>query len=96
MASQLFSSKNNRKIVMVKRKCTTKESFLKEVLEHIHLKLSQSPLSSKKIPEIARHFLDVGKFDTLDLHFLSIDYKNKNPSSTSTTEFLSFCFSGDE
>ena len=40
MASQLITSKNN---VTVKRKCTPKGSHLKEVLEHINLKLSQSP-----------------------------------------------------
>ena len=81
----------SRKKNVVSRKCTPTGSFLKEVIEHIDLKLSENPTSSLKIPEIARHFLDIGKFDKLDLHCLSIDFKNKNPSSKSTTEFLYFC-----
>lgn len=81
----------SRKKNVVNRKCTPKGSFLKEVFDHIDLKLSQNPTSSFKIPEIARHFLDIGKCDKVYLHCLSIDFKNKNPSSTSITEFLSFC-----
>jgi hypothetical protein len=91
-ASQLTTS---RKKNVVNRKCTPKGSLLKEVIEHIDLKLSENPTSSFKIPKIARHFLDIGKFCKLDLHCLSIDFKNKNPSSTPITEFL-FIFSYDE
>ncbi len=93
MASQLTTP---RKKNVVGRKCTPNGSFLKKGIEHIDLKLSKNPTSSFKIPEIACHFLDSGKFDKLDLHCLSIDIQEQKSSFYINNRVPIFFFRDDE
>jgi hypothetical protein len=64
-------------------------SFLQEVIAHMDWKLKKGNV--KVIPELAKIFLPVDQFDSIDIHSLSRDFKKRNPTSTSVLDFLCFC-----
>lgn len=69
----------------------SKTSFLKEVLDHMDMKLKTEKVSV--IPELAKIFLPVDKFDSLDIHCLSRDFRKENPLSEDIDCFMNFCTS---
>lgn len=72
--------KPKRKIYKVKSKINVRKdpdgvSFLQEVIAHMDCKLKKGNV--KVIPELAKIFLPVDKFDSIDIHSLSRDFKKK-------------------
>lgn len=71
------------------RKTSPSGSFLREVMDHVELKQSSSsePL---EMPEIARHFIKIDKFERLDIHCLLMDFKVNYPNSKCIDKFIEF------
>lgn len=77
----------NKSEVELKRKLGTR-SFLQEVINHMECKLKQEVTV---IPELAKIFLPVDAFDSIDIHCLSRDFKKEYSTSEKADDFLTFC-----
>ena len=66
---------HKNKIAMNLRKKPGSPSFLKEVIDHVAQKLNNENV--KVVPELAKIYLPVDEFDSIDIHCLSRDFKKE-------------------
>lgn len=62
--------------------------FLQEVIGHMDCKLNKGEVTV--IPVLAKMFLSVDAFDSIDIHCLSRDSKKENVTSTNVEDFFNF------